>query len=337
MTRTTGILAVLLTIAAIGIAQADTPPAASKPAGDDGSLRYEVTLVEGGVRYGNADKCDPLKSEGWTKAKKGDQLGAGLIIHVPLRSKIKLVARPETPPTVILIESSSLITISDLHLKNNVATSRIKLGYGAIRAGVAEGGTRSDMEIESPVATLSKRGTDIFRFEYHDGRYMMSLSDQGRGMLQAIQNQMGAFQGGQFSRYVTAGQFVTQRMLRAIDNLKFDRNIGMNDQFGLTGNDQLFTLLNDHGLGFLLPPGNRPVNAIDGPQEKEPSTGPDQNTVNSLVSPINKQPPFVLGGNFGIGQGNLPGIGGSRLQSGQVQRVNPTLNRTPRNLAGIKR
>lgn len=308
MMRKIGYSCCVLILVCGATTRADVPAAKA-----DDSLRYEVIDLEGKVRYGDAATCDPLKPEGWRIAKKGDLLGAGLIVHVPFRAKLKLVARPADPPTVMLFESGSLLTISDLHLKNGVATSRIKLGYGAIRAGVAEGGTRSDMEIEAPVATLSKKGTDIFRFEYHNGRFMMSLSEQGRGMLQAIQNQMGGYSGGQVSRFVTAGQFITQQLMKTIDNVQFDRDININDQFGLIGNDRLFTLINDRGLAFLFPTGNRPGNMLDGTNTNVNNPNTDtSNSLNNQNIPLTPAVSNNPGGNFGIGQGGLPNLFSAR-------------------------
>ena len=40
---------------------------------------------------------------------------------------------------------------------------RMGLGHGAVRGGVAETTLRSDLSIETPTATLSKRGTIGFR------------------------------------------------------------------------------------------------------------------------------------------------------------------------------
>lgn len=319
--NTTRILSALtLVLGCTVTAMADEP--SSKPSGE--TLRYEVVQVEGKVRVGpETDEALNTNAPGWFSPKVGDRLGGGIQIRVPLRSKIKLVAMPADPPTVLLIESASTISISELAYKDGAAKSRIKLGYGAIRAGVSEGGTRSDMEIEAPSATLSKRGTDIFRFEYHDGRFMMSLTEQGRGMLQAIQNQSG-YQNGQLSRFVTAGQFVTQQLMRAIDNVQFDRQINVNDQFGLSGNDKLFTLINDHGLGFLLPAGLKPINIIDGNRDGNQPLGDPQNinnqtNQNNPLTQLVRPTPIVPGGDFGIGQGRLPIIRDTlqkRLNSG---------------------
>src|SRR5258706_2286825 len=77
-------------------------PAAKGPAA--GTLRYEVVAVEGRVRVGpDSDTSLNVNGPGWFTPKVGDQLGAGLQIRVPLRSKIKFVAQPADPPTVMMI------------------------------------------------------------------------------------------------------------------------------------------------------------------------------------------------------------------------------------------
>ena len=55
-----------------------------------------------------------------------------------------------------------------------------------VRAGVAEGGLKSDFTIDSPVATLSKRGTWNFAlyYERETERFEISLLD--RGLVEAI-------------------------------------------------------------------------------------------------------------------------------------------------------
>lgn len=289
-----------------------TPAAGSQPAAD-ASLRYEVVGVQGKVRIGNVG-ADSATDEGWQSVKVGDLLGAGLQVQVPLRGGIKLVARPAEPPTVLSVESGTLLSISDLHLRNNVATSRIQLAYGAIRAGVAEGGTRSDMEIEAPTATLSKKGTDIFRIESHGSKFLISLSEQGRGLLQAIQTQSTGYTNYNRSRFVTPGQYVTQRMALAVDNIVFDRRVNITDAFGLMGNEELFTMLNSRGFGFLIPstafastfqPQPWQLNQAQGFNQFQRSTA---QALNSLVGQLPRFNPGQTSGDFGIGQGSLPPV-----------------------------
>ncbi len=306
-------------------------PAGSQPAAGDGSLVYEVSDLEGNVRVAAAG-TNPLLKEGWRAVKSGESLHAGQVIHVPFRGKLKLTARPADPPTVMLIDTGSLVQISELSLKDGVAKSRIELGYGLVKAGVAESGTRSDMEITGPTATLSKKGTDIFGFEVRpDGRFNMFLTDAGRGLVQAIQTQAG--QAGALnnmrSRFLTPGQWITQQMARAIDNVQFDRNVNVSDLYGLNGMDQIFTMLNDRGIGFLLPAGSNPLNLLG----NNPNGGPPNGVIpnnqgqqlgNTLLTQGLGGGRLVGAGNFGIGQGTVPSVFGARAinrQNGALKSV----------------
>ena len=303
----------------LGVALADdAPQAASQPQGE--ALKYEVYQVDGRVRVAPSG-TDPLAKDGWTQIKVGDFLHAGQQVLVSIRSKLKLVARPSDPPTVILFENSTHVNISELNFKDGAAKSRMQLRYGAVRAGVAEGATRSDMEIESPVATLSKKGTDIFRYEYVNGRYNISLSEQGRGMLQAIQNNRTGF-SAMNSRFITPGQSITHLLARAIDSMQFDRNVNVSDVFGLGNADQLFTMINDRGFGFLLPQGNNAGGLVgsqgkDNFQTQGQQDGQNgQQNNNGLLGPLNRNGLMAVpGGDFGIGQGPLPSLFGPQRKN----------------------
>jgi len=313
--RLTAVLSLLtaLVLANRVAAQPPTAPAsapASRPIGE-GELYYEVIAVQPKVRIAPLG-TDPVTGTEWRPVKVGDRISAGQQISTSLRSTVKLVARPANPPTVILIENATLLGVSELAQLGDSSKSRLELGYGAVRAGVAEGQVRSDMEIRCPVATLSKRGTDIFRFEYVNGQFRMSLSEQGRGMLQALQFQYGS--SGNLlksrSRFVTAGQFVTQRMAMAIDSVKFNRNININDPFGLMGNDQLFTLLNTHGLAFLLPQGTNLLNVLNSPGQGGDMGATDGIIANGFNQPAGQVVREAPEGIFGIGQGTVPSVFG---------------------------
>lgn len=292
--------------------------AASQPAVKTGELVYEVVEVGGKVVVAPTG-TDPYARNGWTPVAKGQTIGAGQQLNVPMRSRIKMVARPADPPTVILIEQSTFVNIGELAMMDGAAHSRIQIQYGAIKAGVAEGTSRSDMEIEAPTATLSKKGTDIFGLEVQaDGRFKMFLTANGRGLVQGIINQSGAFGSSRMnSRFLTPGQWITHQMIRAIDNVQFDREVMVNDIYGLKGVDQLFTLLNNHGgVGFLLPVGSNTPGFFGGASQRDGLTTTDLNTNpqagNNLAGVLqtSTQIRHVTGGDFGVGQGSLPGFFG---------------------------
>ncbi|MFQ5501564.1 MAG: hypothetical protein ACE5EQ_04600 [Phycisphaerae bacterium] len=292
--------------------QAPDPKPAAQPTKPGGGLRYEVHQVQGKVRVSRIG-IDPMDTAAWRYIQKGDLLGTGLQVSVPWRSSVKLVARPATPPTVLWIGRGSLVNIQELSIKRGVAKARLDLGYGIIRAGVAEGGVRSDMEITCPAATLSKRGTDIFEITYRNGQFAMRLSDQGRGLIQAIQLQYGRNGNylGARSRFLTPGQAVTHRMAQAIMSMQLDREISINDLFGLKGTDQLMNLIHDRGIGiFFSQGGNLPDflhPGTPGDGMNLPGMGVDHDTDGLGQTPVQTSQ-GRREGDFGIGQGGLPGI-----------------------------
>lgn len=332
--------------------------AAPELADVEGRLRFQVAQLAGVVSVGAAD-ADPDSDEGWKPARIGELLGAGVQVRIDFRSAVKLiaviperrenrlVAVPADPATVVMIEHASLLFISEALFKEGVARSRWKLAYGAIRAGVAEGVSRSDMEIECPKAVLSKKGTDIFRFEYRDNRWSMSLSERGRGLIQAMQLKYDALaadrrpdEGRLRTRFVSPGQMVTHEMLRTIETTVFNRTINPVDTFGLSGDDLKFTLLNNHGFAILLPGGN-PIDIWGRTGRRNPDEagpGPGGNLMMTGVTPaqtgnlplqqfINelgrRQPRAISDGDFGIGSGTVPALGGfsQRLRLGDARRA----------------
>lgn len=283
-----------------------TRVAASQPVGQ-GTQFLVAQEVAGRVLVAPIN-ADPFggAAAGWKRLRVGDRLGTGQKIRTCVPGgRVKLVFEPAEPPTVMAIESGSVLAIEELALNNGVSRARLALGVGAVKAGVAESGdTRSDMEITTPTGTLSKKGTDIFRVEYQNGRFRMSLSQNGRGLIQATQLKWGN-QGkliGSRSRFVTRGQFVTQEMFHAIDHVRFDRNININDQFGQTSNEVL-TWLNNRGFAFLLP-GTNTVNFLGSP-EQQPTDGMTPTGGVSTVGIGMARPRRE--GDFGVGQTILPG------------------------------
>lgn len=266
-----------------------------------------VQQLAGKVMYSELG-ADSFASSAWKPVRVGDRLGAGIQIRTCMPGgSVKLVLDPSEPPTVMAIEPGSIMAVEELALQNGISKTRFALGVGTVKAGVAESGdTSSDMQITTPTGTLSKKGTDIFSVSYVNGRFRMSLSEQGRGLIQATQLKWGN-QGNLIasrSRFVTAGQFVTQEMFKAIDHVKFDREININDLYGQTGNE-LLTFLNNRGLTFLAPWGSNTVNFLGSP-DQQPTDGMTGNVMGGVTTTGLGRATPRREGDFGIGQTLLP-------------------------------
>lgn len=329
MTRTAKMIAICagvwIAAESVSVAQNTTPAqtnAAAAPVKAAQELRYQVVEVAGVVRAA-AIGVDPKSPAGWHPVQVGEFITAGMQINTTFRAKVKLVMVPADPPTVIMIERMTLVQFSELRYEAGAAKARIELGHGAVRAGVAEGSVRSDMQIASPAAVLSKKGTDIFRFWYYNGNdWGMSLSDRGRGLIQAIQLKQGGMTGGGLggfnSRFVRPGQSVNQEMLRTIETELFNRFVNVNELFGLTNGDiQLISLwgngINIRGLNGdiikLRDITGRDI-GLDQMKTKEQllTAGVDGLRLfqNLPFQTRDNRPRGNNGGDFGIGQGTVP-------------------------------
>ena len=295
----------------------DSAPEGVNQGPQDAGLVMKVHEVYGSVKISKIG-TDPKMSSEWRPLRAGEEVHANEQIRTGFRGRAKLYAQPATPPTVVMVQGGSLISFEELALRGGVSRSRIGLRYGAIRAGVAEGQVRSDMEISCPVATLSKRGTDIFELSYLKGQFRMSLSPMGRGMLRAFQFQYGS-RGNLTrtrSRFITPGQFITKNILQAIDSVQMDRSINISDPFGMQGSELLFQLLNDGGLSVLFAQGTD-LSSIVAPSEAG-QQAPDTQTLQPLGATPGRRE-----GDFGIGGGLIPGVLDAFLK-GRIQENRQT-------------
>ena len=298
--------------------------ASTQPAQLPGDQEYVFIVNEFEGNVSTAPLGTDALSSNWMPVQVGDRIGRGMVIRTSLKSKVKLVGVPADPPTVMLIEPGTVLAFEDMVVRNSRQQVRMSLSVGAIKAGVAESGdVRSDMEIRTPTGTLSKKGTDIFRLEYQNGRFRISLSQQGRGLLQAIQYRFGSSGNviGSRSRFVTRGQFVTQEMFKAIDHVKFDRNVNVNDLIGQTPNE-LLTLLNNRGLAFALPFGGNLANFLGSPtmQPTDGDTGGMNGLTGTRIGSVRRRGE----GDFGVGQTVLPGnplFGANNRKIGESRQI----------------
>jgi hypothetical protein len=205
-------------------------------------LTAHVASVAGNVFWAPAG-TSPTDAKAWTSVKVGDEYAAGTQIKTSLRSSVVLTFGDDT---VVKVERMTLASIDQFYQSATTKTTRLGLGYGAVRAGVAEGKLRSDLTIDSPVATLSKRGTQGIYFyqEPRSGRYRVSLARAGElEVLKQISRQR---------RTVRKGEAATNQMLGFIAQARLDRNFNF---FGakLVGAELQFHLRYANGLSVLEP------------------------------------------------------------------------------------
>lgn len=248
-----GAVLVALSLTVPQLASAQSPASAPATTQKADSTTAEVVKVAGNVQ------AAPVDAEGkatqWQPVKVGDRLAAGMQVRTALRSSLLLQFGDNV---IVKIDRATSATIAQFHRTATQQKVKLDVGYGAVRAGVAEGSLESDMSIETPVATLTRRGTWDFGIEYEagTGRFRIFLAD--RGLVEAL-NQLT-----QQRRTLLGGQYVTQMMIRWIETTKFDHYIPVQDWAGLTGADLVFCQMNDSGRSVVSPGGGLGIMNISG-------------------------------------------------------------------------
>lgn len=222
-----------------------TPPPVEKA-----PLPATVIEAEGSVDWAVAGVSATAK-EGWTSVKLNDELKPGTQVRTGLRSHVNLKFG-ET--TVVSLRSATYASLDQLFRSADVESVRIGLAYGTVRGGSSEGTIRSDVIVDSPVATLAKRGTEGWQLEVEaaTGKFRVSLSDYG--LVEAIQK-LGDQRTK--SKSVRPGEYATDANLGNLwlEQNIFDRNVVFFSAGGTTLADAKFTLTNARGVGVLAPGG----------------------------------------------------------------------------------
>lgn len=275
---------------------AASPDAQAEPA-EEAALMAEVIEAAGAVDWA-AEGVSPLASEGWTAVQVGDQLKGGTLIRTGLRSHVNL-RFGET--TIVSIRSATHASIDQFYRSATTEHVRVGLGYGTVRGGSSEGRYRSDVQVNSTVATLAKRGTEGWEMwvEPATGRFRISLAE--KGLVEAIQRLAG---NRRRSRSVRPGEYATQNNIANmwINQAAFDRLVEFYEAGWLSGGDAEFALNQDTGLGALAPGGGEVVAQS---QRVSATFARQQSTVGAPVIPppnlLVMQPIRRPEGNFGTG------------------------------------
>ena len=229
-------------------ALAEAPAASTAPAAQAGpveQLTATCIKAKGRVQWAPIGSGS-TDAQVWKPVKLNEKYGAGTQIRTGVRSSAILKFGDDT---VVMIGRSTLAAISEYHKTAGKKRTRIGLDYGSVRAGVAETELRSDFQIDSPVATLTKRGTWNFGLwvERGTGRYEATLAD--RGLVEILNKLTG------MRRQIDPKQFVTQAMLSWAETAKFNRSVVIADYFGQTAEELLTYRRSSTGRTGLDPAG----------------------------------------------------------------------------------
>jgi len=220
-----------------------TQPATSPAEGPP--LQAKVIEVRGEAEY------SPLDQSQWQSCRVSDEYPQETIIRSGIRSSVKLQIGIEPPYTAVVVDPATKVILSELIATAQTKRVRLGLSYGRIRAGVAEGGLKSEFTVDCPVATLSKRGTWNFGMFYERGTDRFEVFLLERGLVEAINEITGQ------RRELLPGQAVTEAMRRWADEAQIRRNVPIPDVLGQGDIEIAFNRLRQDGLGVLDPAGGR--------------------------------------------------------------------------------
>jgi len=230
--------------------QAAQQPATQRPAtapGERTDILAEVIEVHGDV------KAAALDSKDWKPVQLGDRLPPQTKLLTGIRSSVKLRIGEEEPYTALLIEQVGLTVLSEAFKTADTKTVRVGVGYGRVRAGVAAGGLKSEFSVDSPVATLSKRGTWGFTLFYERGTDFFEIGLADVGIIEAL-NKLTAER-----RKVEPHELVNTAMRMWLDQAAIVRNVSVVDMLGQSDIELAFNRLDTDGLGVLNPGQGRAV------------------------------------------------------------------------------
>jgi len=217
-------------------------------------LSAKVVEVTGDVRRAPTG-TSPLDADAWRPVKAGEELPPGTLIRTGIRSDCLLLFGDDT---VINVKRLTLASISDVYRTETEKTVRLGLGYGAIRGGTSEGALRSNVIIDSTVATLAKRGTEGFEMEVepYTGRFTISLAREG--LVEALQKRTGQ------RKLVRPGEYANELNIASlwIKQDRFDRTVKFAATESFSAADLDFTTANPTGRSVVSPGGGTEVAAF---------------------------------------------------------------------------
>ncbi len=272
-------------------------PVLAQQPGDATTEKLEAVVIEVRGKVLKAPFGTPAdQSDGWSAVKKDDRLSSGTLVKTSFRSRATLRFGDST---VISIRRVTLASIDDYYRSDAEETIRLGLGYGAIRGGSAEGERRTDLVVDSTVATLAKRGTDGWEMIVNPtiNHVKISMSRSGFGEVLAS---LKSENRDRPDRSIMPGEYVTTEtaMRMWMEQDLFDRYVDFFSPIGLTEDENSFASRNPGGRGVLVPGSS--ADARDFVRRDNPVPALNFNSVLPMQLP---RPPFVVRpeGDFGIG------------------------------------
>lgn len=232
--------------------------------------RMEATVAEvkGSVKKAPTG-TNTAEAAGWTVVKLNDRLAPGTQIKTGFRSSVSLLFGDDT---VIHVKQLSNASINDYYTTATVKSVRLGLGYGTIRGGSTESELRSDVVVDSTVATLAKRGTEGWQLQVDPSTGRFSASVSRSGLIEALSLLTGS------SRTVGPNEYANEKniMLMWVKQDIYDRLASFYPQEGVSETDFEAGALNTGGTSVLSPGSGTEANEIIQRVQPGEFGGPDQ-------------------------------------------------------------
>lgn len=289
---------------AIGLLAQDTQPTGAK------QLAATVVDAKPGAYYAPIG-TDSKNFAAWTPIKVNDTVPPGSEIMTGMRAEVLLQIGDDT---LVHVDHNTLAALDELYADASTKTTRLSVGFGKLSAGVAEGDLRSDLTIDTGVATLSKRGTwDFGVFKSRDGFVDFYLRE--RGLVDVLFKTTGQ------RRLLLPGQYVNTRtaMRTWVQQARLDRMVSMYDFASKTGSEINYDSFGGNsGLGVVAMGGGVETNAIAGRSAGDDAVNLAQEEDGGVVQQAANMFLNRHEGNFGFGD-VPPGFNGElakRLRNG---------------------
>ncbi len=219
---------------------------AFQPAADPAGKSVEAVVLEVQGKVRQAPVGIANDAAGWKDVAVNDRLSSGTQIKTSFRSFVTLKFGDDT---VVQIKKATLASI-DSFVQSD-ATQDIKLGlaYGTVRGGSSEGRLRTDLEVESTVATLAKRGTEGWQIVVEPSTAHFNISLSRSGLVEALSKLTGR------RKTVAPGQYADANNIMKlwINQALFDRTVQFYSDASQSETEVQFSSRNQTGNAVLTP------------------------------------------------------------------------------------
>ncbi len=313
-------LAIAACLAAVSPANASSIRAQQPAAGEVQQLEAVVIEVHGSVKRAPVGVKASEKA-GWTPVAVNDRLTSGTQIKVGMvRSDVVLRFGDDT---VVQIRKMSLASIDDFYRDPEKQTVRLSLGYGAVRGGSVESELRSDLVVDSTVATLAKRGTEGLGMEVEPSTmyFEARLTRSGLlSLLSALSRNPRTIQPGEYANDDNVDMMPVEQKL-------FDLEVKFYSDESKSEGEASFASRNSTGNAVLSPASGSEAAFGSGQNDPDFVSGIIDRRDPALVTP--PPPAFVIRpeGDFGV-PNTFGALLGNLLPNKRLDTAGRTLDRS---------